>query len=458
MTFVQVRTRQSTQGADYAEARKSIPRSGDFKARHVSEPIVANLADVDFYKLTMLQFIWHFFSGTIVTFRFHNRTDVNLLDYVDIDEVRRQCVRVIKMRFPKWCLDELRKKHSDLFNEAFLSWLGRLRLSMPAIEEKDGQLSIEATGEWEEVMLWETITMCIVNRLYFLSKMKEMSLREKLVLEKGAIRATHKFSRLSKHPALTFTDFGTRRRWSFKHHLGVLQIAQSMIPLQLVGTSNVYLGLKLGIKLVGTMAHELTMAFQGLYWKEDQERKTLCSQAILWDMWEEYYRGKLTVALTDTYGNDFGLKDFASFASRWTGVRHDSGDPFEFGEKVIAFYKDLDINPKEKILVFSDGLTDELMIQLFDRFHDRINVTFGWGTHLTNDMGFEFWDANKRGLKPLSIVMKLIAIWNWIEMYIETVKLSDNPAKATGPRENVARIMRKTGYKLDDHKNVVCEV
>lgn len=458
MSVVTVKTRQSTSGADYAETRKSPPRSGDFKARHVSEPIVQNLADVDFYKLTMLQFIWRFFPGTPVTFRFHNRTDVNLLEYIDIEEVRRQCARIVKMRFPKWCINELRKKYNDLFTSEFLSWLDHLRLSMPLIEERDGQLVIEATGAWEEVMLWETITMCIINRLYFLAKMKEMSLREKLALEKGAIRATHKYGRLSRYPELTFTDFGTRRRWSFKHHLGVLQIAQSMIPDQLAGTSNVYLGLKLGIKLVGTMAHELTMAFQGIYWDYDEPSAELTSQAILWEMWEDFYKGQLTIALTDTYANDFGLKDFKGYAKRWAGVRHDSGDPFEFGEKVIAFYENRGIDPKKKTLVFSDGLTDELMIRLFEQFHTRINVTFGWGTHLTNDMGFEFWDGNKRGLKPLSIVMKLVAIQMMNGEWLQTVKLSDNPAKATGPRENIERIMRKTGYRVQDHATVICEV
>src|SRR3989339_1369671 len=115
MDFVPVKTRQSLGGANFAEAPRRSNRSGDFKARNVGEPIVVNLADIDFYKLTMLQFVWRFFPGTPVTFRFHNRTDVNLLEYVDIEEVRRQCARIVKMRFPKWCINELRKEYNDFF-------------------------------------------------------------------------------------------------------------------------------------------------------------------------------------------------------------------------------------------------------------------------------------------------------------------------------------------------------
>lgn len=433
----------------------------DFRVRRVTERIVQNLADIDFYKLTMLQFIWFFFRDTIVTFRFHNRTKVDLLQYIDLDELRHQLDRVTRLRFPQWCVRELRCRYGNLFRSEFLDWLSQLRLTTTPrvwIDPQEG-LSIEVTGPWIEVMLWETITMCIVNRLYFLAKMRELRLVEADVLEESRGRASIKFNRIALlYPVLRFVDFGTRRRWSFVHHRAILFQALRESCGALVGTSNVYLGLKLGLPLVGTMAHEIPMAFQGIFWKLDEGSDRLLSQKKLWQMWKEFYGDDLTVALPDTYGNDFGLQDFKEFATRWAGLRHDSGDPFEFGEKVIAFYERLEIDPRTKLIVFSDGLTDRLMEELWVRFHDRIRVSFGWGTHLTNDMGFDEWPDGNRGLKALSIVMKLVAVTLPDGTIIPTVKLSDNPSKATGPSSEIARILRKTGYDPAAHQALECEV
>jgi len=431
----------------------------DFKARMVTEKIIQNLADVDFYKLTMLQFIWFFFRNTQVIFRFNNRTDVNLANYIDADELRRQLERVRALHFPKWCARKLKTRYGTLFRDEFLKWLVELQLTtIPNVVVQKGQMDIRVQGTWAEVMLWETITMCIVNRLYFLAKMNELGLKESDVLAEGHNRALQKFLRLASYPLLFFVDFGTRRRWSFAHQLAVVKLAMATVPDQIKGTSNVYLGLKLDLPLIGTMAHELTMAFQALFWEMDEANDRLQSQKKLWQMWQEFYGGKLTVALPDTYGNDFGLEDFAEFAATWMGQRHDSGEPINFGEKVIAFYQRLQIDPKTKLLVFSDGLTDESMIELWIHFHERIVVApFGWGTHLTNDMGFDRWSDGNRGLKPLSIVMKLVGVFIGDVIYW-TVKLSDNPAKATGPRDKVERIMRKTSYDPSVHLAVECVV
>lgn len=432
----------------------------DFKARNVTEKIIQNLADIDSYKLTMLQFVWCLFRNKVVTFRFHNRTKVDLLQYIDLDELRRQLDRVTRLRFPQWCIRQLQRRYANLFRGDFLTWLGQLRLTtVPKVRiDPEVGLSIEVTGPWAEVMLWETITMCIVNRLYFLAKMNELKLKESDVLQEGHNRAFAKFLRLAAYPLLFFVDFGTRRRWSFAHQLAVVKLALKTVPNQIKGTSNVYLGLKLGLPLIGTMAHELTMGFQGIFWGLDEDSERLQSQKMLWRMWQEFYGGKLTVALPDTYGNNFGLEDFEEFAASWAGLRHDSGDPFAFGEKVIRFYQGLRINPLNKLLVFSDGLTDEAMIELWIHFHERISVApFGWGTHLTNDMGFDIWSDGNRGLKPLSIVMKLVAVLIY-GVIIDTVKLSDNPKKATGPKDKIKRIMRKTGYNLAEHQAVECVV
>lgn len=430
----------------------------DFKARDVHEKIVQNLADVDFYKLTMLQFVWHFFRDHVVTFRFKNRTDVNLLDFIDLEELRRQLERVTQMSFPKWCRETLRIHYGHIFKTEFLDSLGELRLPMPHVGvDTEGKLLVEVTGLWMHVMLWETITMCIVNRLYFLGKMRELGLKENDVLVEGRKRAVAKFQRLKAYPDLPFVDFGTRRRWSYEHQHEIIRTAKYMIPHQIKGTSNVLLGLKFDMPLVGTMAHELPMALQVIFWDKDEEADLLVSQKKLWQMWGEFYGGQLTIALPDTYGNDFGLADFSEFAHTWKGVRHDSGEPFEFGEKAITFYHLLGIDPATKTIVFSDGLTDWMMCTLWLNFHDRIQVSFGWGTHLMNDMGFYVWPDGNRGLKALSIVMKLVAVMK-DDLLVETVKLSDNLGKSTGSRKNIVRIMRKTNYNPSFHQATECVV
>ncbi len=199
------------------------------------------------------------------------------------------------------------------------------------------------------------------------------------------------------------------------------------------------------------------MAMQVIFRDEDEKEGRIISQRMLWRMWSEFYKGSLTIALPDTYGNDYGLQDFKEFAASWAGVRHDSGDPFEFGEKVIALYQRLGIDSTSKTIVFSDGLTHEVMIALWQRFHGRLRVSFGWGTHLTNDMGFDQWENGNRGLAPLSIIMKLVAVIREGKR-VKTVKLSDNPGKVTGEREEVQRVIALTHYNASAHQAVECVV
>ena len=410
----------------------------DIRVRNVTERIVKNLADIDYYKLTMLQFIHYFYPDTVVKFQFQVRSKIDLTRYIDLDELKRQLERMTYARFPKWCIRALKRrqnKHNPIFRDNFLDWLETLRLSMPNVYiNEHGQIEVSVTGTWMHVMLWETITMCIVNRLYKLARMRELGLNEKDVLAEGMRLTKAKLARLDEQH-ISFIDFSTRRRHSYEHQVAIIKEAMATTYC-CSGTSNVLIGLSYGYKLSGTMAHELPMAFQAIFWNEDEQRDRLVSQKILWRMWETFYEGRLTIALTDTYGNDFGLQDFEEFAFRWDGSRHDSGDPFKYGEDVIAFYERMGIDPKKKILVFSDGLTVEMMIYLWNRFHNRIIVAFGWGTHFGNDMGC--------GLEPISIVMKLIAVLingSWIH----TGKITDNRAKATGPTATVDRLIEKTG-------------
>lgn len=421
------------------------------------ERIIPNLAHVDMYKLTMLQFIWFLFSWITTTFRYHNRTNVRIADIVDIHDLRAEFEHVTQVGFPEHVIEYLRRSCNGLFREKFLAWLPTLRLNMPTIGVKDGQFTIEITGSWAEVTLWETITLKIVNELYFRAKMKELGLTEEQVFAEGRRRLFEKIKILKQYPDIVFTDFGDRRHFSLKWHREVIRIILLEIPNQLAGVSNVALACEFGVKPSGTIAHEMDMVFSGIFFNEDSRTGRMVSHETFMRMWENFYCGKLSIALTDTYGSSYFFDHFKEFAKTWDGVRHDSGDPFEFGENVIGWYKRQNNEPKTKTLVFSDGLILIKIIQLWEKFHGRIKLGFGWGTHLTNDMGFDDLQDGNRGLKPISIVMKAVAVIIDGFLY-ELTKLSDNPDKATGSVEAVDRVKRLTDYDACQHERTECEV
>ena len=189
---------------------------------------------------------------------------------------------------------------------------------------------------------------------------------------------------------------------------------------------------------MGTNAHEEDMAMSGIMHGSDDEIRN-SHQKVLQEWWEEY-GWALSIALTDTYGTDFFFKDMTYEQARdWKGLRHDSGDPFKFGDRAIAFYQHYGIDPREKLLVFSDGLDVDTIIRLADYFAGRIKVTFGWGTNLTNDLGFP----------AISIIIKLLESNGH-----GTVKLSDNLAKAMGKPEDIERFKRIFGYTGTTYEKV----
>jgi nicotinate phosphoribosyltransferase len=191
-----------------------------------------------------------------------------------------------------------------------------------------------------------------------------------------------------------------------------------------------------GLVPMGTSAHELYMVMSGIMHESDDLIRASHNQ-VLQDWWELYGWG-LSVAVTDTYGSEFFFRDMDREQARvWKGLRHDSGDPFEFGERAIGFYEGLGIDPREKLIIFSDGLELETILALSERFQGRVKLSFGWGTNLTNDLGFD----------PISIVVKAIEADGR-----RTVKLSDNLAKATGTQEDIQRFRRIFGHR---HKQAV---
>jgi nicotinate phosphoribosyltransferase len=243
---------------------------------------------------------------------------------------------------------------------------------------------------------------------------------------------------LRGRPEISFVDFGTRRRFSREWQHYVDRTLAEEMPHQFLGTSSTESAMLHGLVPMGTSAHELTMVMSGIMHDSDDLIRASHNR-VMQDWWELYGWG-LSVAVTDTYGSEFFFRDTDEEQARaWKGLRHDSGDPFEFGERAIRFYRDLGIDPREKLLIFSDGLELQTILALSRRFHDRVKLSFGWGTNLTNDLGFE----------PISIVVKAIEANGH-----RTVKLSDNLAKATGSREDIERFKRIFGHSHEREEAV----
>ncbi|OHA47652.1 MAG: nicotinate phosphoribosyltransferase [Candidatus Terrybacteria bacterium RIFCSPHIGHO2_01_FULL_48_17] len=404
-------------------------------------PIVPRLLDVDFYKLTMAQVAWKCFRSFPVTYGFTNRTkDVALSAHINQERLQDEFAYVRgRAHFSNEELNWLRR--NPIFSEDFIRFLGRhieherYPLDLPpvqAITERN-TLTIKTTGDWPQTILWETIVLSIVNELYYRDLITTQRLSQRRLWREGERRLLEKIATLKRHPEVKFVEFGTRRRFSRKWQKRVLEILLAEIPDQVLGTSNVLLAKEFEIKPIGTHAHEMFMILYGYFRSLNDAVPVLSAHQTVLKTWWEEYGESLSLALTDTFGTEFFLDNFTpDQAWQWRGMRQDSGDPIEIGEKIVSFYQKQGISPKEKLLLFSDGLTLPKIIELSNRFSDRIQVSFGWGTNLTNDLG----------PAPLSLVMKATEACG-----VPTVKLSDNPAKATGPADEIERVKREVGYK-----------
>lgn len=382
------------------------------------QPVIESLLDLDYYKFTMMYFVWKFFPNVMVTYGFKNRTSkVKLARIIKESDIRQELEHVRTLRFTNRELEYL----AQFFPVEFLKYLTTFQMPEFKLWKEAGTYRIEVTGTWLESILWETIILSIVNELYYRALIKREHKNVSQVLDEGRRRLIAKIVILKAHPEIKITDFGTRRRFARLWHREVLETLKREIPDQLVGTSNVFLAMEFGLKPIGTMAHELFMVLAALGGVDPVAIRKSHNRVL--QLWWELYGAPLSIALSDTFGTGFFFEDFTSEqAHLWRGLRHDSGDPFAFGEIAIQFYESHTIDPKSKVLVFSDGLDIETIVKLYDRFHDRINVAFGWGTNLTNDLGFV----------SLSLVVKAISANGF-----RTVKLSDNIAKAMGEFEDI---------------------
>ena len=397
-------------------------------------PIITSLLDIDFYKFTMAQVAFRHFPRVRVKYGFTNRTSsVALVDHVSRRQLQEEIEYVRTLRFTPQELTFLREgAHipKGLFCEDFLRFLQHLKLPEVCVRKAGPQYRIETEGPWPEAIFWETIILSIVNELYFRNVLKENVVSEAFAWMRGAARLTSKVAQLQENPSIRFTDFGTRRRFSREWQRVVVGTLAHKVPDQLLGTSNVLLAREFGISSIGTFAHEMDMVFAGIFHGSDEEIRA-SHQRVL-KMWWDTYGEPLSVALTDTYGSEFFFRDFTEeHARKWRGLRQDSGDAIGFGEKAAAFYVRNHISPREKLIVFSDGLDIDAIVRISRYFQNRIHVSFEWGTNLTNDLGFG----------ALSLVVKVTEANGH-----RTVKLSDNLAKATGTSQDIQRFKRIFGY------------
>ena len=391
-------------------------------------PIIQSLLDTDLYKFTMLQVVLHKFPQThsVYQFRCRNLEDTAYPLSDILAELNAQLDHLCQLKFKE---DELQYLRNLRFIKSdFVDYLELFQLKRRFIHasiDAQGRLDIRVEGPMVQAMMFEIFVLAIVNELYFqrIRNDEVWAEGERRLQQKIALIQSYQQQQLPEDPPFLVSDFGTRRRYSFAWQKHVIAAFHQAVPEVFRGTSNVLLAKELGITPIGTMAHEFLQAFQAL----DVRLRDFQKAAL--ETWVQEYRGDLGIALTDVVGMDAFLRDFdLYFAKLFDGLRHDSGDPYVWGDKAYAHYKKLKIDSKTKMLTFSDGLNVEKAWALHQYFKDRFQVSFGIGTNLTNDMG----------QTALNIVLKLV------ECNGQSVaKISDSSGKTMSDNETFLAYLRQ---------------
>lgn len=381
--------------------------------------IIKSLCDTDLYKISMMQFAFHQFPNSVVEYDFKCRNeDVDLTPIMP--EVRLQVDFLSHLRFTE---DELDFLHNyggtagGVFKDDFIKYLRTFKLNTDQVKiyrDENNKMAIKVSGLWTETILYEIFILSIVNESYF--RMTQPYADKNF----GLMKLYKKIDQM-KHSVIPFQfmEFGTRRRYSQKWQETVIRVLRDNASHYLIGTSNVDIGRRLGVKVLGTQAHELFSFSQSISYEQ-------CHQLTL-DNWKKEFGSNFMIALSDIYGTDAFLKDFSlENAHHYHGLRHDSGDPIEWVNKVLNFYKKNNIDPLSKVAIFSDGLDIKKALEINDYCFNKIKVAFGIGTSISNDFDF----------KPLNIVMKMIKANNK-----PVVKISDQPSKAIGDKKVIESII-----------------
>ncbi|WP_414163327.1 nicotinate phosphoribosyltransferase [Superficieibacter sp. BNK-5] len=388
--------------------------------RQFASPILYSLLDTDAYKLHMQQAVFHHYYDVQVAAEFRCRGDDLLGIYADA--IREQVEAMQSLRLQ----DDEYQWLSGLpfFKKDYLDWLRDFRYdpSQVTVSNEDGKLSIRLTGPWREVIMWEVPLLAVVSELVHRYRSPEATTQLALDALEQKLATFATLTAETDMSAFRLMDFGTRRRFSRDVQQAIVHRLQQ--EPWFVGTSNYDLARRLSLTPMGTQAHEWFQAHQQI------SPDLATSQRAALAAWLMEYPDQLGIALTDCITMDAFLRDFGpEFATRYQGLRHDSGDPVEWGEKAIAHYQKLGIDPLSKTLVFSDNLDLNKAFDLYRHFADRVNLGFGIGTRLTCDIP---------QVKPLNIVIKLVECNGK-----PVAKLSDSPGKTICHDKAFVRALRK---------------
>lgn len=401
------------------------------------DPIVRSLIDTDFYKLLMAQSVFLKKPNTRVTFSLINRSShIPLAKLIDEGELRAQLDHIRSLSLSRgestWLRGNTFYGKRAMFRPDFMEWFENLRLPPYHLERVGDQYELTFEGDWPSVMLWEIPALSVLMELRTRAVLHDMGKFELQVLYARAMtKLWQKVEQLRDIDGLLLADFGTRRRHSFLWQDWCVQAMMEGLGDKFVGTSNCLIAMRREVEAIGTNAHELPMVYSALA-NSDEELADAPYQ-VLRD-WQEEHDGNLLIILPDTYGTDGFLANAPDWLSGWTGIRIDSGDPATGAEKAIKWWQEHGQDPREKRIIFSDGLDVDKIRELHKQFHGRARISFGWGTLLTND--FRNLVPND-ALAPFSLVCKAISADGR-----PTVKLSDNPNKALGPDTEIERYRR----------------
>lgn len=374
-------------------------------------PVKLNsILDNDFYKITMQNAVVKLFPTQRVKYEFINRGNHHFPESFG-EKLQHSVAAMAQL-----CLTKEEKiylqKTCPYLELPYLDFLEGFRYdpSEVLIQQVGNDLQVSVEGYWYRTILWEVPLLALISELHY--ELNHLERDTNTTVAHTTIEKAQKLNALG----VTFAEFGTRRRHSYKVHDLVVHSLTQASDSKFIGSSNVHFAMKYGIKPIGTHAHEWFM-FHGA-----QYGFKMANEVAL-EHWVDVYRGDLGVALSDTYTTEVFFRQFdKKFAKLFDGVRHDSGDPLEFADKTIAHYKSHGINPLFKYIIFSDGLNLAKVEEITHYCRDKIGISFGIGTNLTNDVG----------LQPMNIVMKLYGVQADNGDWLPTIKLSDEKGKYTG--------------------------
>jgi len=383
------------------------------------------LLDNDLYKLTMMQAVWRLHPEVRARYRFINRREQDRFTPECLERVKAAIRQTASLRLQPDEADWLRQL--PYMETGFVDFLTTFQLHEEAITlglDGEGRLTMTVEGPWVETILWEVPLLAILSESYFETIDRDWEHDLALYEER-----THAKAQRLTAAGCRFVDFGTRRRRSYETQAAVLR-AFTRPDITCGGTSNAHFAKQHQIKPVGTMAHEWIMAQCAFGPVETANARAL-------QEWRQVYGDQLGVALTDTYTTELFLRNFSGpLAREYAAVRHDSGDPIAFGERVIRFYEREGINPADKAIVFSDSLNVDRAIEIQETLGDRIGVSFGIGTHFTNDFP---------GSRALNMVIKIESVGDQ-----PVVKISDDRGKASGNPETVRSIIQSINAVVNE--------